>query len=111
MADTGDIASLKSDLGNRIKRLRKSQGLSQEQLGLMIGLDRTYLVGVEKGRRNISFINLVKIARGLGVSLSELFVNIDPHNRDFSPNREVEYAYVKIPRADADSLPTNGNKR
>ncbi|MCR5782887.1 MAG: helix-turn-helix transcriptional regulator [Clostridia bacterium] len=62
------------DLGKRIKELRKEKtGLSQEKFALKIEMDRTYFASVEAGRRNISIVNIKKIADGLGVSLSELF--------------------------------------
>ena len=60
-------------LGNRIREIRTGLGLSQEKFALQIGMDRTYFSSVEAGRRNISICNLEKIAKGLGVSLSELF--------------------------------------
>ena len=62
-----------AELGERIKELRKKTGLSQEKLALKIDMDRTYFATVESGRRNISLINIQKIADGLGVSISELF--------------------------------------
>lgn len=62
------------DFGSRIRELRTKTGLSQEKFALKIGMDRTYYASVESGRRNISLINIEKIADGLGVSLSELFV-------------------------------------
>ena len=62
------------DLGKRIQELRKEKtGLSQEKFALKIEMDRTYFASVEAGRRNISIINIKKIADGLGVSLGELF--------------------------------------
>ena len=61
------------DFGNRIRELRVKTGLSQEKFALQIGMDRTYYASVESGRRNISLINLEKIADGLGVPLSQLF--------------------------------------
>ena len=65
------------DLGMRIQKLRKEKtGLSQEKFALKIEMDRTYFASVEAGRRNISIINIKKIADGLGVSLSELFEGI-----------------------------------
>ena len=65
------------DLGKRIQELRKEKtGLSQEKFALKIEMDRTYLASVEAGRRNISIVNIKKIADGLGVSLSELFEGI-----------------------------------
>lgn len=67
-----DADVCKAKLGKRIAELRKSQGLSQDKLCMMIGLGHTYLVDVENGRRNIGFENLCKIADGLGVTVSEL---------------------------------------
>lgn len=62
--------------GQRIKELRSATGLSQEKFALQIEMDRTYYVSVESGKRNISIINIKKIADGLGVTLSELFVGL-----------------------------------
>ncbi|MBM6832632.1 helix-turn-helix domain-containing protein [Megamonas hypermegale] len=62
--------------GERIKFLRKKQGLSQEKFALFINMDRTYYASVEGGRRNISLINIKKIADGFGISISELFEKI-----------------------------------
>ena len=59
--------------GQRIQALRKEQGLSQERFALIIEMDRPYYASVEAGQRNISLVNIKKIADGLGVSLSELF--------------------------------------
>ena len=65
------------ELGDRIKKLQSQTGLSQEKFALKIGLDRTYYSSVENGKRNIAIINLKKIADGLGISLSELFKDIE----------------------------------
>ena len=65
------------DLGKRIQELRRAKtGLSQEKFALTIEMDRTYFASVEAGRRNISIVNIKKIADGLGVSLCELFEGI-----------------------------------
>ena len=63
-------------LGKRIKELRTKKGISQEKFALDIEMDRTYLASVEAGRRNISILNIKKIADGLGVTLSELFASL-----------------------------------
>ncbi len=62
-----------SDFAKRIKALRVITGLSQEKFALKIGMDRTYYASVEAGRRNISIINIKRIADGFGVTLEELF--------------------------------------
>ena len=59
--------------GKRVKEERTGLGLSQEELGFQTGLDRTYISGIERGKRNLSLQNIGKIARALKVSTSELF--------------------------------------
>lgn len=58
--------------GQRLRELRNAKGLSQEAFAAACGLDRTYISGIERGRRNVSLRNIEVIADALGVSLSEL---------------------------------------
>ena len=60
--------------GERVRSLRLSRGLSQEALALAAGLDRTYIGGVERGERNISLINIQKIASALDVTVADLLL-------------------------------------
>lgn len=53
--------------GNHIKKIRLERKLSQENLASLSNLDRTYVSGVERGKRNISLVNIVKLALALGV--------------------------------------------
>src|ERR1017187_6643449 len=55
---------------------RGERGLSQERLAEMAGIHMTYPGGIETARRNPSFINLLRLARALGVSLSQLFETV-----------------------------------
>lgn len=64
---------IKEAVGNRIKELRIQLGLSQEEFAYKCELDRTYISSLEHGKRNISLMNLEKISRALGVTLSEFF--------------------------------------
>lgn len=64
---------IRKKLGQRIKEKRLQLGLSQEKFALSINMDRTYFASVEKGKRNISILNIEKIAKGLNISFSELF--------------------------------------
>lgn len=64
---------IRKKLGQRVKEKRLQLGLSQEKFALSINMDRTYFASVEKGKRNISILNIEKIAKGLNISLSELF--------------------------------------
>lgn len=63
--------------GRRVRQLRKDRGISQERFALKIEMDRTYLASVEAGRRNISLCNMAKIAKGLNVTLSDLFCGLE----------------------------------
>jgi transcriptional regulator with XRE-family HTH domain len=58
--------------GMRVAYLRKQIGWSQEKLSLETGIARSYLGGVERGQRNISLINICRIAEALSVQPSEL---------------------------------------
>jgi transcriptional regulator with XRE-family HTH domain len=58
--------------GNRVRELRKAQGLSQNAFADKCGLDRTYISGIEQGKRNVALCNIEVIARSLAVSISEL---------------------------------------
>ena len=60
--------------GERVRALRQLRGFSQEALALAAGLDRTYIGGVERGERNISLINIQKIAFALEVSPADLLM-------------------------------------
>ena len=60
-------------VGRRVRELRKTIGISQEELADMVGLDRTYITSVECGKRNISIVNIEKLANALQVSLKDFF--------------------------------------
>ena len=69
MADS-DVKTL---FGSRVRQLRKARGWSQEEFAHKVGIDRSYMGGVERGERNISLENIWLIAKALGVSPAELF--------------------------------------
>lgn len=60
-------------LGKVIRCKRLEQQLSQEAFADLVGLDRSYVGGIERGEHNISIHNLLKIAAGLNTSLTKLF--------------------------------------
>ena len=64
---------IKLSVGKRVKELRNKLGISQEEFADLAGLDRTYITSVECGKRNISIVNIEKLARVLKVSLAEFF--------------------------------------
>lgn len=59
--------------GQRVRELRQQTGLSQEKFALTIGMDRTYYSSVESGKRNISLLNIKKLADGFGIPVADLF--------------------------------------
>lgn len=65
--------NIKYIFGQRIKKLRKEKGLSQEKLAYICGLHRTYISDVERGSRNISLENIYAISKALDISLKDLF--------------------------------------
>lgn len=64
-------------LGRAMRDLRVAHDISQEGLADLAGLHRTYVGGIERGERNVSFGNLLKLARALGVRPSELLVRAE----------------------------------
>jgi DNA-binding XRE family transcriptional regulator len=62
--------------GESVRQLRKAQGISQEKLAELADLHRTYIGGVERGERNVSLINILKLSRALRTSPSELMKGI-----------------------------------
>lgn len=66
---------VKLKIGLRIKNLRELANMSQKDLAYSAELDRSYIASVENGQRNISIVNIEKIATALGVTLKEFFNN------------------------------------
>jgi len=64
--------NIQTQLGIRIKQLRREKGISQEELAFKAGLHRTYMSDIERGMRNVSIRNIEKIAKALGVTPSKL---------------------------------------
>ena len=64
---------VKEKIGQRIKELREASSMSQKDLSYAADLDRSYIASVENGQRNISIVNIEKMAIALGVTLKEFF--------------------------------------
>ena len=63
--------------GLAVRRLRVKNALSQEKLAELAGIHRTYIGDVERGTRNIALINMTRIAKALGTSLSRLIAEME----------------------------------
>lgn len=64
---------IKEKIGQRIKAIREEKELSQKDIAYAADLDRSYIASVENGKRNISIVNIEKIAHALKVSVSVFF--------------------------------------
>ncbi len=73
--------SLLAAFGQALRAKRKEHGLSQEELAARASLDRSYVGGVERGERNVSLINLDKLARALNLTLAELLADLGGTSR------------------------------
>ena len=72
----GDIM-IQYFFGKTLKKIRTTQGYSQEKFANLINMDRTYYASVESGKRNVSLVNISKIADGFNISLQELFKEVE----------------------------------
>jgi DNA-binding XRE family transcriptional regulator len=71
-----DARDIRIRFGRAIRRIREAQKINQEEAAERCGLHRTYYSGVERGIRNVSLVNIEKIAKGLKKSLPELFSRV-----------------------------------
>jgi transcriptional regulator with XRE-family HTH domain len=70
------MEDVKIKFGLKVKDLRISNGYSQEKLAELSDLDRTYIPGIESGKRNVSLVVIEKIAKAFQISISELMNSI-----------------------------------
>ncbi|RYG58238.1 MAG: XRE family transcriptional regulator [Alphaproteobacteria bacterium] len=61
-------------LGAGVRAIRESAGLSQEALADAAGIDRSHMSRIERGRRNVSFLNVCRIADALGCKPSDILI-------------------------------------
>ena len=66
------MPDIQERFGRNLRKLRETKGLSQEKLAELADLHRTYVSGVERGERNISLVNIERLAKALAVPLRDL---------------------------------------
>lgn len=66
------MSDVKVRFGEHLRSVRTSKGVSQERLAELAGLHRTYVSSVERGERNISLVNIDRLATALEIPLREL---------------------------------------
>lgn len=78
MAPRASARNPKAEFGARVRRHRKRLDLTLEELAEEAEMHWTYIGSVERGERNISLINIVRLARALGVGPDELVKGLRP---------------------------------
>jgi transcriptional regulator with XRE-family HTH domain len=66
------VADVQVRFGKRVRAIREQKDISQEKLGELAGLHRTYVSTLERGLRNVSLVNIEKLAKALGVTMADL---------------------------------------
>lgn len=79
-------------IGEKIRKIRKLQGLTQEELAEKCGLSYKYLGEIERGEKNSGILNLFKIADGLSLSVSDI-MDIDPGVDREEKNLKTEFLH------------------
>ena len=75
--------------GNKVREVRKERGLSQEELAHKANLHRTYIGMIERAEKNITLLNIEKIATALEISIQELLVYRDAKKFSKSKNGKI----------------------
>ena len=71
-----DCKNIKSAFGEKLRSLRLSKNLSQEKVAELADLDRTYISSVELGKRNISIVNICRLAAALQIEIQVFFEDL-----------------------------------
>jgi transcriptional regulator with XRE-family HTH domain len=70
------MTNINIKFGKRVRELRLEKGLSQEQFSYKADVHRTYIGMIERAEKNISLVNIEKIAKALGINIKDLFDNL-----------------------------------
>ena len=82
-------------LGQRVRELRAKQGYSQEGFADRCEVHRTFMGTIERGESNLSFQNLVKVAKGLGITLSQLLSGLEKRAEGLAGNLPLKRQATK----------------
>src|SRR5262249_232626 len=105
----GDATTLLQLLGTTMRHYRQQQGLTHKALAVKTGLDKSYIGEIERGERNLSVLNVVRIAEALGLSVSQLLAPLDSFQSPSPPLPESSHGHDKYyiePRSPCE--PSNG---
>lgn len=77
MEFTGNMRSgIVAKFGKQVRKIREEQGISQEELGALCKLHRTYIGMIERGEKNLTLENIEKVAKALGTPIHKFFKSI-----------------------------------
>jgi transcriptional regulator with XRE-family HTH domain len=68
---------IRNKIGQRIKKLRDIKNMSQKDLAYTADLDRSYIASIENGKRNVSIVNIEKIAKAFDINLKDFFNDVN----------------------------------
>jgi transcriptional regulator with XRE-family HTH domain len=91
-------------VGEKIREIRKSKGMSQEQLGEIADFHFSYIGRIERGQKNISLENLAKIATALNVEINQLFHYPRELAELSDKNEEIKEILMLLLKKDKDSI-------
>lgn len=74
--------TLAERFGTLVRRLRRERGFSQEEFAFRVGLHRTYMGDIERGEKNVTLMTADKLARGLGLTLATLLMELERSSDD-----------------------------
>ena len=100
-------AITQQEIGDRISQLRKNKGYSQDELAKLLGISRPSLTQVELGKRNLSVIELMKIADNLSISIDKLLSSdfkIDDLELESDEVEESQELRISIPKLKVDKF-------
>lgn len=96
-------------VGARIRMLRKEKGYSQEALGEKGGFHFSYIGQIERGEKNVSLLNLAKIAIALEVSLIQLFAYVEEDMETTESERNIQEVVSMLRESSNDKVQTAKN--
>lgn len=65
------------NFGIVVRRFRENLGVSQEEFAMRAGIHRTYIGAIERGERNFTFFNLIKMSQAMDMSLEEVIRQVE----------------------------------
>ena len=92
---TGNILT---EFGGRLRQLRKERGLTQEKLAAKAGVHYTYIGVVERGEKNISLVNIGRLAEALEVEVVDLFPKVNKTKGYVLAEEVADYLKTRKPR-------------